>query len=886
MSLIDYVQTKEYIITVYSRDELPAIYEDLETKDKSPLNTDILRAVECTDRRPSSRNTVYRLTDWEAQELKNDPRVRSVELIPSELGIQAGTTTITQTSTAWDKSSNASSSMKNWGLLRCTEGVQRLGWGGTGYQGNGSGTPAQTGTINLTQTGKNVDVVIVDGDGIIFNHPEYAVNADGTGGSRAIQYNWAQHNPQVTGGSAGTYTYSTSDHATHVAGTVAGNTQGWARKANIYNIFYYAGAVGNNTFPFVMDYVREFHRTKSINPATGRKNPTITNNSWGMSIFPGEWSLSDITAVTYRGTRYTPNAGAPTYTGYSGVCTSNARLATLAGFENHGNRITTTGPYVPPGGSILTKPASWSQEGQQAALTILTAPDASYVITVQGPARIELINNLAVDSISGDMSVTSEIIINQGATVIETFSATDETTQGGTIETDVRQTVDLLNAAVYTITFTTNLDIEDAPSPTIAVAMSLIVVTESTPATASVSTITNSLLGSAFLTASTTPTAGNNDDGYWTLNLPFNISYLGNSYSTIYVSTNHYLTFTAGSTNYSNLGPTNPNLSKIMWSCADNSVQRIYYGVAGTSPNRTYRVRVEGTAALGGTVGSPNMVNEYVFYEAVPAQIDLQLGVNARKLTSSGFTTEQLNAWGFISGQRIPVRVAALDSDIEDAIDEGILYVGAAGNGRWKHDIPGGLDWNNTFEMANRYPSSVTQPYYYMRGTSPTANDTTANGGYDIPNICVGAVDTIQIDQKVLFSDCGPGVDIWAPGTYIMSALPSGTTDSRNASYYIGKFSGTSMASPQVCGVLACALETYPSMTQEQAKAYITAYAKPNQLTASNGGPIDGQDLQGAPNLFLFYKREREISGNVFPKFNNKFRPSTGQVWPRVRIKR
>ena len=187
MSLIDYVQTKEYIITVYSRDELPAIYEDLETKDKSPLNTDILRAVECTDRRPSSRNTVYRLTNWEAQELKNDPRVRSVELIPSELGIQAGTTTITQTSTAWDKSSNASSSMKNWGLLRCTEGVQRLGWGGTGYQGNGSGTPAQTGTINLTQTGKNVDVVIVDGDGIIFNHPEYAVNADGTGGSRAIQ---------------------------------------------------------------------------------------------------------------------------------------------------------------------------------------------------------------------------------------------------------------------------------------------------------------------------------------------------------------------------------------------------------------------------------------------------------------------------------------------------------------------------------------------------------------------------------------------------------------------------------------------------------------------------------------------------------------------------
>jgi hypothetical protein len=509
---------------------------------------------------------------------------------------------------------------------------------------------------------------------------------------------------------------------------------------------------------------------------------------------------------------------------------------------------------------------------------------------VQGPARIDLINNIAVDAISGVMSVTSGITVNQGVTVIETFSATDETTQGGTIETDIRQTVDLLDDAEYTITFTTDLDVADAPSPVIAVAMSLTVVTESTPATASVTTITNSLLGSAALTESITPTVGGNDDGFWTLSLPFNISYLGNSYNTIYVGTNHYLTFTAGSTNYLNLGPSNPNLPKIMWSCADNSVQRIYYGVEGTSPNRTYRVRVEGSASTSGITGSPTMVNEYVFYEAVPAQIDLQLGTNARKLVGGGFTTEQLNEWGFIASQRIPVRVAALDSDIEDAIDEGILYVGAAGNGRWKHDVPGGLDWDNTFEMANRYPGSVSQPYYYMRGTSPTANDTTANGGYDIPNICVGSVDTIQIDQKVQYSDCGPGVDLWAPGTYIISALPFSQfglpTDPRNAGFSIGKFSGTSMASPQVCGVLACALETYPEMTQEQAKAYITAYAKSNQLTASTGGPTDDQDLQGAPNLFLFYKREREIAGNVFPKFNNKFRPSTGQVWPRVRIKR
>jgi len=285
-------------------------------------------------------------------------------------------------------------------------------------------------------------------------------------------------------------------------------------------------------------------------------------------------------------------------------------------------------------------------------------------------------------------------------------------------------------------------------------------------------------------------------------------------------------------------------------------------------------------------LGSPTMVCEYVFYENTPAQIDLQCGINSAKTTGDGFTTEQLNSWGFISGQRIPVRVAALDADIEDAIDEGIVFVGAAGNGRWKHDVPGGPDWDNTFEMAVRYPASVSQPYYYMRGTSPTAVDDLENGGYDIPNICVGAVDSIQLDQKVIFSDCGPGVDIYAPGTYIVSSTPTGTNDPRNSSFKIGKNSGTSMASPQVCGVLACALEIYPTMTQAEAKAYLLAYAKQNQLTATAGGPTDGQDLQGSSNLFLYYYKERQTSGNTFPKINYKPRPVSGSVFPRPRIRR
>ena len=907
MSISEYIKTREYIVTVYNFSDLDSVYDELETAGKTPPNVELERAVYCLQRKPTSRNTHYMLADWEAIELAKDPRIKSVELAPHLKGITPSlnyeedeiilseenftneinlTSAIDQTSSGWDKSGSTSNSMRNWGLLRCTEGVQRSGWGGTGYQGGGTGTPSQTGTIQLTQIGRNVDVVICDENGIVWDHPEYAVNADGTGGARTVQYNWFQHNAEVyPSNPSSTYSYGTGSHSTHVAGTVAGNTQGWARGANIYNIYYDAG----NAYPefsYVMDYIRAFHRNKSINNTTGRKNPTIVNNSWGMSIFPSEWAFSDITSVTYRGTIYTPS-GSATYTGYSGVCTSNQRLATLQGLENHGNRISTTGAYVPPSGFIVSKPVSWSQTGQQASLTVFAEPNASYELTIQGPADLNLIHNVAIDAVSGTMSLSNEISI-LNASSVEVFNYTNgpvSTENGGTIEVLIDENnISLVGTEIYTVRFNTTINTTGITSPLFATALSLTVITESTPASASVTTITNTLIGPAALTASTTPTVGSNDDGYWTLNLPFSIEYLGNFYNTIYVGTNHYVTFGGGSSVYTSLSATNPNLPKIMWSCADNSVQRIYYGVEGSNPTRTYRVRIEGNASTSGTLGTPGMVCEYVFYEATPQQIDLQLGTNNRKTIGSGFTTEQLNSWGFIAGQRIPARVAGLDSDLEDAYAEGIVMVGAAGNGRWKHDVPGGLDWNNTFQMSNRYPG---QTYYYMRGTSPTANDNLAAGGnYELPAICVGSVDTISTDQKVQYSDCGPGVDIWAPGTYIISSYTGGISDSRNGSYLLGKISGTSMASPQVAGVLACALEVYPHWNQQSAKRYIQWIAKANQLTGTTGGAADGQDLQGAANLFLYYKKEIPVSGTMSPRTTHNLRPETGAVYPRPKIRR
>ncbi len=311
---------QEYIVTLKNFKDSDTFYNDMETE--GGLITIPDRVVEVTNRRPISRNTHYMLTEDEADQVRNDPRVLDVELKLAD-GMITNVPFWTQTSSHFDKSTTDDSDDVNWGLLRCTLGSDISGWGS-------DGTAAQTATVSTTSSGKDVDVVIVDGH-IDPAHPEFAVNDDGTGGTRVVQYNWYQHTPEVTGGASGTYTYPTSsdwfcgndNHGMHCAGTVAGNRQGWARDANIYNItpYSYAGVnsihgtysnyadydnASNNTF----DYLREFHKNKPVNPSTGRKNPTVSNNSWGSSI---TIARSELRYVVYRGSVQQPaTLGSPT----------------------------------------------------------------------------------------------------------------------------------------------------------------------------------------------------------------------------------------------------------------------------------------------------------------------------------------------------------------------------------------------------------------------------------------------------------------------------------------------------------------------------------------------------------------------------------------------
>ena len=95
------------------------------------------------------------------------------------------------------------------------------------------------------------------------------------------------------------------------------------------------------------------------------------------------------------------------------------------------------------------------------------------------------------------------------------------------------------------------------------------------------------------------------------------------------------------------------------------------------------------------------------------------------------------------------------------------------------------------------------------------------------------------------------------------------------------------MASPQVCGIIATVLETYPNLNQAGVFEYLTKRgSKTGQLLDSIDSFSDTISLQGSSNKYVYYYPERPETGKLSPKTDFFVRPQDGVVYPRLRKRR
>ena len=254
------------------------------------------RTVDVANARPlSQRNTHYMLTDEEAAKLSSDTRVLAVELRPDLRDDIDLVRTATQTGD-FTKTTLDRGDFVNWGL-------RRMNMLSNPYTG-----PNVTGGYDYTLDGTGVDIVIQD-SGVQADHPDFY---DYNGASRVQEIDW--YTASGLSGTQHANHYRDYDgHGTHVAGIAAGLTYGWAKGAKIYAVkvsgLEGSGDTGTGiSITDCFDVIKGWHNNKPVDPATGKKRPTIVNMSWGYGGY-----FTDISGGSYRGTPWAGAARRPDY---------------------------------------------------------------------------------------------------------------------------------------------------------------------------------------------------------------------------------------------------------------------------------------------------------------------------------------------------------------------------------------------------------------------------------------------------------------------------------------------------------------------------------------------------------------------------------------------
>jgi len=221
--------------------------------------------------------------------------------------------------------------------------------------------------------------------------------------------------------------------------------------------------------------------------------------------------------------------------------------------------------------------------------------------------------------------------------------------------------------------------------------------------------------------------------------------------------------------------------------------------------------------------------------------------------------TQLWDSYGIVSKfdngeRRFPASSVSVDAEIEDMILDGIHICIAAGNDFYKADVVNGVEYDNraTFEGQDRF---------YHRPGSPYSDKAFYVGNLDSAVILENST---YKDRTAASSKKGPAVNMWAPGTEIMSASsnladPSYTLFDYpgDAGYTIMSISGTSMSTPQVAGLLALHLESQPDLSPAELSEKIITESEPVIYeTANNDTDYRAFDtsILGSPNRHTYSK--------------------------------
>ncbi|MEW2380667.1 S8 family serine peptidase [Micromonospora sp. NPDC047707] len=133
--------------------------------------------------------------------------------------------------------------------------------------------------------------------------------------------------------------------------------------------------------------------------------------------------------------------------------------------------------------------------------------------------------------------------------------------------------------------------------------------------------------------------------------------------------------------------------------------------------------------------------------------------------------------------------------------------------------------------VANSVASGIT---YAVAAGNSSANACNYSPARTRSALTVGS--TTSSDARSSFSNYGSCLDIFAPGSSILSAYR--TSDTATAT-----LSGTSMAAPHVAGAAALVLSANPSWSPSQVGSYLTSNATTGKVTSPGSG---------SPNRLLF----------------------------------